>query len=62
MHLVIGAGEFLGDHVSRALAADVPVIELNADADDETLRDAIKSVEVVLYCAESWSPARRCTA
>jgi nucleoside-diphosphate-sugar epimerase len=59
LHLVIGAGEFLGDHVSRALAADVPVIELNADADEETLADAIKSVEVVLYCAQSWSPARR---
>jgi nucleoside-diphosphate-sugar epimerase len=59
LHLVIGAGEFLGDHVSRALAADVPVIELNADADEETLRDAISSVEVVLYCAQSWSPARR---
>ena len=59
MHLVIGAGEFLGDHVSRALAADVPVIELNADADEETLADAISSVEVVLYCAQGWSPARR---
>ena len=59
MHLVIGAGEFLGDHVSKALAAEAPVIELNADADDETLADAIKSVEVVHYCAESWSPARR---
>lgn len=59
MHLVIGAGEFLGDHVSRALAADVPIIELNADADEETLADAISSVEVVLYCAQSWSPARR---
>lgn len=59
MHLVIGAGEFLGDHVSRALAADVPIIELNADADEETLNDAISSVEVVLYCAQSWSPARR---
>jgi len=59
LHLVIGAGEFLGDHVSRALAADVPVIELNADADEETLRDAISAVEVVLYCAQSWSPARR---
>jgi 2-alkyl-3-oxoalkanoate reductase len=57
--LVIGAGEFLGDHVSRALAADVPVIELNADADDETLADAIGAVEVVLNCAQSWSPARR---
>jgi nucleoside-diphosphate-sugar epimerase len=59
MHLVIGAGEFLGDHVSRALAAEVPVIELNADADEETLADAISAVEVVLNCAQSWSPARR---
>jgi nucleoside-diphosphate-sugar epimerase len=59
LHLVIGAGEFLGDQVSRALAADVPVIELNADADDETLADAIGTVEVVLNCAQSWSPARR---
>jgi 2-alkyl-3-oxoalkanoate reductase len=59
LHLVIGAGEFLGDHVSRALAADVPIIELNADVDEETLNDAISSVEVVLYCAQSWSPARR---
>jgi nucleoside-diphosphate-sugar epimerase len=59
LHLVIGAGEFLGDHVSRALAGDVPVIELNTDADEETLADAISSVEVVHYCAESWSPARR---
>jgi nucleoside-diphosphate-sugar epimerase len=59
VHLVIGAGEFLGDHVSRALAAEVPVIELNADADEETLADAISSVEVVLNCAQSWSPARR---
>jgi nucleoside-diphosphate-sugar epimerase len=59
LHLVIGAGEFLGDHVSKALAVEAPVIELNADADDETLADAIKSVEVVHYCAESWSQARR---
>lgn len=59
MHLVIGAGEFLGDHVSHALAAEVPVIELNADADDETLADAIGAVEVVLNCAQTWSPARR---
>ena len=59
MLLVIGAGEFLGDQVSRALAADVPVIELNADADDETLADAISSVEVVLNCAQTWSPSRR---
>ena len=59
MLLVIGAGEFLGDHVSRALAAEVPVIELYADADDETLADAISAVDVVLNCAQSWSPARR---
>ena len=59
MHLVIGAGEFLGDNVSRALAADVPVIALHADSDDETLADAISSVEVVINCAQAWSPARR---
>ena len=59
MHLVIGAGEFLGGHVSRALAADVPVIELNADADDEALADAMTGVEVVVSCAQGWSPARR---
>ena len=59
MHLVIGAGEFLGRHVSRALAADVPVIELNADADDETLSDAVAGVEVVVFCAQTVSPARR---
>lgn len=45
--------------MSRALAADVPVIELGADADDETLSDAIAGVEVVHHCAQSWSPARR---
>lgn len=59
MHLVIGAGEFLGNHVSAALAVEAPVIELHADADDETLSDAIKSVEVVHTCAETWSPAHR---
>jgi nucleoside-diphosphate-sugar epimerase len=59
LHLVIGAGEFLGDHVSTALAAEAPVIALNADADDETLADAIKSVEVVHMCAQTWSPGRR---
>lgn len=59
MHLVIGAGEFLGDHVSHALAVEVPVIALNADADDETLNDVISAVEVVHVCAETWSPARR---
>ncbi len=59
MHLVIGAGEFLGDHVSRALAVEAPVIELSADVDDETLADAIKTVEVVHSCAETWPPARK---
>jgi nucleoside-diphosphate-sugar epimerase len=59
LHLVIGAGEFLGDHVTQALAAEVPVIQLHADADEETLADAISSVEVVLNCAQTWSPARR---
>lgn len=59
MHLVIGAGEFLGGHVSRALAADVPVIELNADADDETLADAIVGVEVVVFAAQTVAPGRR---
>ena len=59
MHLVIGAGEFLGDHISNALAGEVPVIALNVDADDETLTDAITNVEVVHLCAQTWSPARR---
>ena len=59
MHLVIGAGEFLGRHVSRALAPDVPIIELSADADDETLADAISGIEVVVFCAETSSPAHR---
>lgn len=59
MQLVIGAGEFLGDQVSRALAAEVPVIELSADADDETLADAIGAAEVVINCAQTWSPGRR---
>lgn len=59
MHLVIGADEFLGGHVSRALAADVPVVEINADADDETLADAIGGVEVVVHCVQTWSPGRR---
>jgi nucleoside-diphosphate-sugar epimerase len=59
LHLVIGAGEFLGDHVTQALAAEMPVIQLGADADEETLADATSSVEVVLNCAQSWSPARR---
>jgi nucleoside-diphosphate-sugar epimerase len=59
LHLVIGAGEFLGDHVAHALGADVPVISLNADADDETLADAISGIEVVHLCAETWPPAHR---
>ena len=59
LHLVIGAGEFLGNHVSRTLAAEAPVIELHADVDDETLADVIKTVEVVHYCTETWSPAAR---
>lgn len=45
--------------MSRALATDVPVIELGADADDETLADAISGVEVIHSCAETFSPARR---
>jgi len=59
MHLVIGAGEFLGDSVSRALASEVPLIELPADADKETLTDAMRGVEIVHVCSESWSPAHR---
>ena len=59
MHLVIGAGEFLGDHVSHALAGEAPVIALNADADDETLSDALSGIDVVHICAQTWSPARR---
>lgn len=41
------------------MASEVPVIELNADADDETLADAITGVEVVVFCAETASPAHR---
>ncbi len=59
MHLVIGAGEFLGRHISQALATDVPVIELNSDADDEALGDAVSGVEVVVFCAETASPGHR---
>jgi nucleoside-diphosphate-sugar epimerase len=59
MHLVIGAGEFLGDAVSRALAPDVPLIELSADSDQDTLTDAMRGVDVVHICAQAWSPARR---
>ena len=59
MHLVIGAGEFLGDHVSQALATEVPVIALSTDSDDETLAEAMAGVEVIHNCAQTWSPARR---
>jgi nucleoside-diphosphate-sugar epimerase len=59
LHLVIGAGEFLADHVTRALANEVPVIQVQADADDATLADAMSGIEVVINCAQSWSPARR---
>jgi nucleoside-diphosphate-sugar epimerase len=59
LHLVIGAGEFLAGHVTRALSAEVPVIELKADADAETLADAITGVEVVVFCAQTVSPARK---
>lgn len=59
MHLVIGAGEFLGDHVSRALASEVPLIELAADADEETMADAMRGVEIVHVCAQAWAPGRR---
>jgi nucleoside-diphosphate-sugar epimerase len=59
LHLVIGAGEFLGDHVTHALAGEVPVISLNADADDETLDDALSGIEVVHLCAETWAPAHK---
>ncbi len=59
MHLVIGAGEFLGDLVSRTLATEVPLIELSADSDEETLRDAMSGVEIVHICTNAWSPGRR---
>jgi nucleoside-diphosphate-sugar epimerase len=59
LHLVIGAGEFLGDHVTHALAAEVPVISLNADADDETLNDAVSGIDVVHICAETWPPGHK---
>jgi nucleoside-diphosphate-sugar epimerase len=59
LHLVIGAGEFLASHVSRAIASDLPVIEVTADADDATLADAIGGIDVVVNCADTWSPGRR---
>jgi len=45
--------------VSRALASEVQLIELPADADKETLTDAMRGVEIVHVCSESWSPAHR---
>jgi nucleoside-diphosphate-sugar epimerase len=59
LHLVIGAGEFLGDHVTHALAAEVPVISLSADADDQSLSDAMTGIEVVHMCAEAWPPSHK---
>ena len=59
MHLVIGAGEFLADHVARALATEVPVIQIHADSDDQTLADAITGIDVVISCAQTWSPGTR---
>jgi nucleoside-diphosphate-sugar epimerase len=59
LHLVIGAGEFLGDHVAHALAADVPVQSLNADADDESLNQALIGIDVVHLCAETWPPGHK---
>lgn len=41
------------------MAAEVPVIELNADADEETLADAIAGVEVVVSCAQTVAPGHR---
>ena len=41
------------------MAEEVPVIELNADVDEGTMSDAIAGVEVVVFCAQTWSPARR---
>ena len=56
---MIGAGEFLGHQVSRTLAGEVPVIELNSDVDEETMADVISGVDVVVNCAQTWSPVRR---
>lgn len=35
------------------------MIQLHADADDDTLADAISGIDVVINCAQTWSPARR---
>jgi nucleoside-diphosphate-sugar epimerase len=60
LHLVIGANEFLGRHIVEALrAGDVPVMELAAGAEDAALNDAVNGSEVVVNCAQSWSPGTR---
>jgi len=59
LHLVIGAGEFLADHVTRALASEVPVIQVESSADAATLADAMTGIEVVINCAQLVSPSRR---
>jgi nucleoside-diphosphate-sugar epimerase len=41
------------------MAEDVPVIELSADADEDTLADAIAGVEVVVFAAQTVAPGRR---
>ena len=45
--------------MAKAIAADGPVIELNSDADAQALRDAAGGIEVLVLCAEGWSPGRR---
>ena len=37
----------------------MPLIELHADADTETLADAMQGVEVVHLCADPWAPGLR---
>ncbi|HEY6116834.1 MAG TPA: NAD-dependent epimerase/dehydratase family protein [Candidatus Dormibacteraeota bacterium] len=59
MHLVIGTDKFLGRGVATALRADVPVIELGSDADEQTLREVVAGVEVVVFCGQGWAPDRR---
>ncbi|MFI5283992.1 MAG: NAD-dependent epimerase/dehydratase family protein [Candidatus Dormibacterales bacterium] len=45
--------------MTRALANDVPVIQVESDADDATLADAMSGIEVVISCAQTWSPSLR---
>jgi nucleoside-diphosphate-sugar epimerase len=59
LHLVIGADQFLGRGVATALKEDVPVIELGTDPDEQTLREAVTGVEVVVFCAQAWAPDHR---